>query len=226
MRIVFIGASEVAVMTTEALLEQGHQVVMIESDQKRVEQLSEMLDCSFLQGDGGSPAVLREVEPEQVDVLFCISNDDKSNMIASLVGRSLGFKRVVTSIEDPEFEPICRELGLEETIVPARALSKRLEDIVRGIDIVELSTVLKDEARFFTFIADSLDATSVAELELPEAARVICYYRDGHFSFADPDTKLRQGDEVVVLTRSDNLPALRERWEPKHTGNGQASTKD
>ena len=218
MRVVFIGAGEAAVMATEALLESGHEVVIIESNQDKIERLSETLDCSLLHGDGGNPAVLREVEPTQTDILFCIANDDKSNLIASLVGRSLGFKRVVTSIEDPEFEKICRDLGLEDIIIPAKTLSKHLENMVEGLDSVELSTVLKDEARLFTFLADKSDTTTVAELGLPEDARVICYYRKGQFAFVDEQTTLKEGDEVVLLTRSSILPELQERWDPKEAG--------
>jgi trk system potassium uptake protein TrkA len=44
------------------------------------------------------PNILREVNPEQTDFLFCLTDSDQANVIASLVGRSLGFKRVVTSI--------------------------------------------------------------------------------------------------------------------------------
>lgn len=220
MRVVFIGASEATILATEALLQQNHEVVIIESDQTRIEELSETLDCSILHGDGGKPAVLREVEAEQTDVLFCIANDDKSNLIASLVGRSLGFKRVVTSIEDPDFTPICRELGLKDTLVPAQTFSRQLVNIVNGLDTVELSTVLKGEGRFFTFVADKTDAMIVAELGLPEDARVICYYRKEQFAFADEQTKLKAGDEVVLLTRSRTLPELEERWTPKQGGEG------
>jgi trk system potassium uptake protein TrkA len=56
------------------------------------------MDCSFLQGDGSQPDILREVNPEQTDFLFCLTDSDQANVIASLVGRSLGFNRVVTSI--------------------------------------------------------------------------------------------------------------------------------
>ncbi len=84
-----------------------------------------------------------------------------------------------------------------------------------GLDILELSTIIKDEARFFTFVAEKVDAGTVGDLKLPENARVISYYRDGRFFLADSETKLRQGDEVVILTHSKNVPALRERWKPK-----------
>jgi trk system potassium uptake protein TrkA len=110
MRTVFVGAGKVSIETARALIKKGHEVIIIETDQAKITALSEEMDCSFLLGDGSRPNVLREVNPPRTDFLFCLSNSDQANLIASLVGRSLGFRRVVTSIGDPQFESICHEL--------------------------------------------------------------------------------------------------------------------
>jgi len=225
MRIVFIGAGEVTIRTAHSLIKEGHEVVIIEMKREKITELSEELDCGFLHGDGGKPAILREVGPEQTDILFCLSNNDQANIIASLVARTLGFPRVVTSIEDPEFETICRELGLEETIIPVRTISRHLEDLVRGLPTVELSTILKSGARFFTFTVTPQDAGTIADLALPEDTRVVCYYRGDRFFFADAETKLKEADEVVLLTHSKHLATLRERWEPPYASGNSTEKK-
>jgi len=222
MRIAFVGAGEVAVRTAELLIERGHEVVVIENDQEKIDDLSDKLDCSFLHGDGSKPAILREVGPEQTDVLFCLTDSDQVNLISSLVGRSLGFKRVIPSIQDPEFEGICWELDLKDTILPSRTVSRYLADMVEGVDILELSTVIKGEARFFTFTVDKEKGKSVADLDLPKNTRLICYYRDGRFFLADDTTKLRKGDEMVVLAHSEAIGELRERWNPKQANDDES----
>jgi trk system potassium uptake protein TrkA len=215
MRVVFVGAGKVSIGTANALIKKGHEVVIIETDKAKIDELSEEMDCSFLQGDGSQPNLLREVNPAQTDVLYCLTDNDQANVIASLVGRSLGFKRIVTGIGDPQFESVCHELGLKDTIIPSRTISRYLEDMVGGTENVELSTVLKDEARFFTFTAEEVTAVSIKELKLPAEARAVCYYREGRFALADEGTKLQKGDEVVVLTHSKNMPVLQKRWQPK-----------
>jgi len=215
MRTVLVGAGKVSIETAKALIKKGHEVVIIENDKARIDELSEEMDCSFLQGDGSQPNLLREVNPERTDFLFCLTSSDQVNLIASLVGRSLGFKRVVTSIGDPQFESICHELGLKDTINPSRTISRYLEDMVGGGENVELSTVIKDVARFFTMVAKEEDAVPAGELKLPAGAKVICYYRDGNFSHAAEDTVFRKGDEIVILTHSKNMPELQERWRTK-----------
>jgi trk system potassium uptake protein TrkA len=128
MRAVFIGAGSLAVMTAKLIRERGEEVVIIEQDKERIDALAEQIDCGFLHGDGSKPAMLREADPEHTDVLFALTGNDQANILASLVGRSLGFKRVVTKIDDFEFEHICRELGLEDVIVPSRTVGRFLAE--------------------------------------------------------------------------------------------------
>ncbi|UCD22562.1 MAG: NAD-binding protein [Chloroflexota bacterium] len=219
MRIVFSGASPLTITTAQTLIKQGHEVIIIEVDKDRIDQISDELDCSFLQGDSTKPVVLSQVDPKNSDILFCLTNSDQINIITSLLGRSMGFKRVITSIEDTDLVQLCRELGLEDTIIPVWAMSRHLDNMVRGLDNINLSALLKEDARFFTFTAGEDDAVSVSELGLPKDAKVIFYYRDNEFHFADDDAKLRKGDEVVILTHCNNVSDFNERWYPKEVGN-------
>jgi trk system potassium uptake protein TrkA len=212
MKAVFIGASALTVMAARIMLKRNHEVVVVERDKTRIETVAEELDCGFIHGDGSKPAVLRETDPAQTDVLYCLTGNDQANIIASLVGRSLGFARVVTKIDDPEFEHICIELGLESTIVPTRTTGRYLADMFEGRDPLELSTMIRYDARVFSFVARADDAVPIAELDLPKASRVVCLYRDDTLLIPDDNTRLRAEDEVIVVTHRDNLKALEKRW--------------
>jgi trk system potassium uptake protein TrkA len=212
MRFVFIGSSGLSVMTARSLMEQKHEVVIIERNKERIEELTSQIDCGFLHGDGGTPAILKEADPEHTDFLFSLTSNDQTNIISGLIGRSLGFRNVVVKIEDPSYEHICTELGLENAIIPTRTISRFLSDMVQGMDIMEISTMIKDQARFFSFVAGPDHEREIAGLDLPKNARVICFYRDGKFTLAEPDSQLKKGDEVVILAHRDNLAELKERF--------------
>ena len=212
MRAVFIGAGSLTTATAQRLLRQGHDVVVVEIDAARVAELSDTLNCGFIHGDGGKPAILRETDPGSTDLLYCLTGNDQTNILASLVGRSLGFRRIVTKIIDPEYEHVCVELGLEELIIPAHTIGRYLADMLPGREPFELSAMIKDEARVFSFIARAEDAGPVKDLDLPPAARACFYYRDERFALIEPDTRLIPGDEVVIITHGKHLPALFERW--------------
>lgn len=211
MRIVFIGAGTLTVMTATRLLEDGHEVVVIEREKERIDELAEELGAGFIHGDGSKPDVLRQADPPETDVLFCLTGNDQYNIIASLVGRSLGFRRVVTKIDDPEFEHICLELGLEDTIIPARTMGWHLADMCEGRDPLELSTMIRDEARAYSFVVRDEQAGRLADLDLPAQTRLVCIYRDDRVIFPDEATRLSPDDEVVLLTHRDRLDELKKK---------------
>lgn len=212
MRIVFIGASGLSVETATLLIVRKHEIVIIESDEEKIESLSDSLDCSFLHGDGSKPQILAEAGPEHADFLFCLTENDQYNIIAALVGRSLGYSRVVVQIHDADYLNICQELGLEHTITPSKTISRYLADMVSGIDVLELSSLIKCEARCMMIEIDQQTKGKVADLELPDEARVICLYRDEQFMFADPETSLQVNDEALILTHSKHMSELTKRF--------------
>ena len=168
MRIVFSGASPLTIITAKALIGEGHEVIIIEVNKEKIDQISQELDCSFLHGDSTRPAVLGQVNPKDSDILFCLTNSDQNNIITSLLGRSMGFKRVITSIEDEELEQLCRELGLQDTIVPVRTTGRHLDNMVRGLGNINLSTLLRGDARFFIIVV-TMD--SILPMAIQDSAR-------------------------------------------------------
>jgi trk system potassium uptake protein TrkA len=122
----------------------------------------------------------------------------------------LGFKRVVVKIDDPEFEHICLELGLEHTIIPARTIGRHLADMCEGQDPLEVSTMIRDEARVLSFVVHEGQQGPIAALNLPEQSRLVCVYRDSRFILPDEETRLQTDDEVVLITHRDSVDALKD----------------
>ena len=195
----------------------GHEVVIIERDTEVIESLAETLDCGILHGDGNRPAILKEADPHSTDFLFCLTNNDQTNIIASLVGRSLGFRQVITRIENPEFEHICLELGLVDTIVPEVTVARYLADMMEGRDPLALSAALGGDARVLSVVVSEADAGPIENLRLPGDSLIICQYRDDKLIFKESGLELRKGDDIVVLGRIDDVDALRERFSKKNS---------
>ncbi|MGG7054276.1 potassium channel family protein [Nitrosomonas sp. ANs5] len=212
MKLVFIGASATSVMAVRQLIHRGYDVVIIEKNKDRIDELADQLDCGFILGDGTRPDILREVDAKTTRLVYCMTANDQANILASLVAHSLGFPRVITKLEDPEFEHVAIELGLDNIIVPARTIGSFLADIAEGQNLLELSSIIKGEARVLSFVINESLAGPVSALALPDNARLMCIYRNGDFILPDAETKLRNDDEVVLITHSKQIPALRKRF--------------
>ena len=208
MKAIFVGASPTALMSARSLLKGNHEVIIIDKNKEKIDAISAEIDCGFLLGDGSKPDLLRETNPEKSDVLYCLTGHDQTNIIASLVGRSLGFARVVTEIEDPSYEHICIELGLDGTIIPSRTIARHLAHIFEGRDPFELSTMFRYDASTFSFVADEKHVGAMNDLALPKDSRVMCIYRKEKLIIPRENEHIELDDEVIIVTHRKNLEAL------------------
>ncbi|NIQ97003.1 MAG: TrkA family potassium uptake protein [Desulfuromonadales bacterium] len=218
MRVVFIGASDLTLETAALLIKRRHEVIIVEAERDKIDDLKDDMDCSFLHGDGSRPHILKEADPDNTDFLFCLTQNDQYNIIAALIGRSLGFSKVILQIHDADYMHICSELDLHNVINPSQTISRYLADMVAGIDILELSSLIKGEARCFMIEVDDETSGGIEALDLPEESRVICIYRDDELLFPGSGTRLQVDDEVIILTHSKHLEELVDRYEPKQQG--------
>lgn len=212
MRTVIVGASPLGVATARELLDREHEVVIIDIDQEKVERLSDELDCGFMTGDGTKPGILNQVEPASGDILLCLTETDQDNILASLVGRTLGFERVITKVEDPEFEPICIALELNDTMIPTREAARLLADLGEGREPIGLTATVTGDVRFFRFHATGLDGKSIEDLDLPEDTHVVAISNEEESRIATPETQIKDGDEVLLITLDSRLEDLSERF--------------
>lgn len=212
MRIVLVGASALTKATARALLDRGHEVVVIEPDERRLAELDEELDCGLLHGDGTRPKVLKEVGPENTDCLLALGESDQDNIIAALVGRELAFGNVIVKIGDAEYEKVCSHLGLKNTVVPDLEVGRSLADMVESKERASMTTRLRGNLRFFSFRAGAGEAGSVGRLELPSEARIVALTRDGRSHLADEGVEIREGDEVLMIIDARHAPDLHKRF--------------
>ena len=218
MRAAFIGSNSLTLSTAELLLEEGHAVIIIERDRDRIDALSERLDAGFVHGDGTMPDVLRDAEPENTDVLFCLMESDQTNILAGLIGRSLGFARVVPRVNDPQFQRIAAELGLEDSIMPNRAVAAHLKQMLSGGKSLELSSAIRGEAAIFSLTVEDTEKGPIEELDLPERTRFVCLYRNEQLYLPHEVKALKPGDEVILITSHQELAELEERFERSEAG--------
>jgi trk system potassium uptake protein TrkA len=218
MRAAFIGSNSLTLATAELLLEDGHEVIIIERSRERIDALAERYDAGFVHGDGTAPDVLRDAEPENTDVLFCLMESDQTNILAGLIGRSLGFERVIPRVNDPQFQRIGAELGLSDSVMPNRAVAAHLKQLLAGGKSLELSSVIRGDAAIFSLTAGDDDAGPLDDLELPQRARVVCLYRNEQFYLPHELKRIKTGDEIILITSHQELPKLEQRFRSSEAG--------
>ncbi len=215
MRIVFVGASNLTVTTARLAIERKHEVVIIELNQEKIDELSGDLDCGFIQGNGSLPDILEEVSPENTDFLICITNNDQDNIIASLLGHKIEFDHVITRIKNSAFDTVCKELKLENVFNPDKQVAQALIDQIEGNKQVKHSIELDGELIFFKFQIAKNSEKKFDALELPEDTKLVCVFR-GEKSYLPSDLEvLKEGDVVTLLSKENHIEELSSKFKLK-----------
>jgi trk system potassium uptake protein TrkA len=218
MRVVIIGASGAAVETVTLLLKYDYEVVVIETDQHRIDELSEILECGFLHGDGSKPSILREANAENTDVLLCLSDSDQDNIISALVGRELGYSRIILKISDSDYKTICAELKLDEVILPDTEISLALSRLIQNEQAAGHKAEVQGDLRFFTISIGEDDAGPLSDLNIPDEVRVVAVTRSNESVFPDDDMTLQAEDSVLLLASQAAVDDLCERFKEASDG--------
>ncbi|MEL6587572.1 MAG: NAD-binding protein [Pseudomonadota bacterium] len=204
MRVTILGASRFGAAIAEHLIDDNHEVILIDKDRGRLDRLAERLDCGMIEGDGTMPSVLREAYRDEEDVFIAVTNASDDNILASLVARSVGFGRVIPQITAQELMDVCQELNLDDVINPHATVA---ESICAGL---EDRAALDSEAMLHQDLAlkrvgvpERMVGQRLADMDLPKTARAVALIRDDTEHFADDDTTLRAKDCLVLAVARD-----------------------
>lgn len=209
MRTVIVGASRFGIATARELIDDGNEVVIVDKDAERLEDLADELDAGFIEGDGTLPSVLRDAFGDHADALVLLTNEDDVNILAALVGRSIGFERVIPQIVRAELLSVCDELELNDVITPhstvARSIVQALEDksdtsvdlrLHKGLRVVGYS------------VTQAHAGKKVGELGLPADSRVIARAHGEEENLVDDETELIEGDHLIIAVATGAVDRL------------------
>ncbi len=212
MRIIVVGGSRFGVATVRELLDCKHDVVLVDQDSDRLEELSHTLDCGFIEGDGTLPQVLRDAYGDGADALLLMTNHDDVNILGGVVGKSIGFGRIILQIVRSELLDITEELGFQDVITPhftvARSVVRSLET---HSDVAADLKVHKGLRIGVYQVAASHAGQTIASLDLPPGSRAIARLDDEDIADLDDDRELCEGDKVMIAAMrkaQDEIDAL------------------
>ncbi len=213
MRVVIVGASEMGSTVAEHLVGRGHEVVVIDLDQTRLDTLSDTLDCGLIQGDGTAPDVLREAMGGENDILFAATDFDQDNILSALIARSIGFKRVIPQIMRADHRPICDELGLQFAIAPHVTIAHQLVNLIENRDVHHVDSSLEGNARMFGLVLhDKSGVACLGDIELPPRSCIVCVFRDSHYLLPEDCPSLKSEDRVLILTDVSGSEQLHQKY--------------
>ena len=206
-----IGGGKITYYLAQDLLSQGVSVKIVERDEARAEELSELLPkATILIGDGTYQEVLDEENLKNNDACITLTGMDEENVMISLYAKSRKVDKIITKIDRPSILNLVSSLGLGTVVSPRNVIANHIVRFVRSFisDKDDNADTLykignKAEALEFTVI-ESFKGIDVPlkELTLKKSVLIGGIVRDNEFILPSGDSTLKVGDRVIVVSEA------------------------
>lgn len=213
MYILIAGGGKVGYHLAEELLNDNHEVLIIERDPNRAAQIRDELSGNVLTGDSCEATTLDLAGVSRADLVAAVTGDDEDNLVICDVARYRGVGRTIARINNPRNELLFRKRGIETTISATQAVLAQIEQelpmqmmipllqLHSGLELVEIK--LPETS--------PVAGRSVREVLLPAESLISLIVDPGGVPrMPSGDTRLNAGDALVVVSRKESLDMLRE----------------
>ena len=211
--IVIVGGGNIGYYLSKALLNQGHEVLIIEKDVRKCERLEDELGSCCMRGDGCETAVLSEAGLNRADVLIATASQDEDNLVSCQVAKHR-FKvpRTIALVNNPINDKIFKKLGVDGTISVTNTILEHVEQEIPAHPLIHLLTMSGQMEEVVELLITSESPSlgkSIGQLRLPADTTIALVIRESERPrIPDADTVLKENDRIIALTTLDSEKIL------------------
>ncbi|BFV59276.1 TrkA family potassium uptake protein [Kitasatospora sp. CMC57] len=214
MRVAIAGAGAVGRSIAGELLENGHDVLLIDKNPNSI-SVERVPMAEWLLADACEITSLDEAALQRCHVVIAATGDDKVNLVVSLLAKTeYGVPRVVARVNNPKNEWLFNESwGVDVAVSTPRLMSALVEEAVSVGDLVRLMRFSQGNANLveLTLAADTeLVGTRVGAVDWPADTALVTIIREGRVLVPGKDDTLEGGDELLFVAAQEREEELEE----------------
>jgi trk system potassium uptake protein TrkA len=213
MRVAIAGAGNVGRSIAQELIENGHEVMLIERQAKMLRP-DRVPAAEWVLADACEVSSLQEADVASCDVVVAATGDDKVNLVVSLLAKTeFAVPRVVARVNRAENEWLFTEQwGVDVAVSKPRLMAALVEEAVTVGDLVRLMSFRQGEANLVEItLPDSAPYVghAVRDVPLPRDSALVAIVRGKRVLVPSPDDPLEAGDELVFVCTVEVEDAVR-----------------
>jgi len=212
--IIVVGGGKVGYSLCKALLDEGHEVLIIERDPSRCEQINEDIGAVCLRGDGAETSTLADAGTARADMVVATTNGDEDNLVVCQVAKhKFSVPRTIALVNNPKNETIFKKLGIDCTVSATTLILEHIQEEVPTHVLVHL---LKMEQQGMQVVEVKVPPHSPAigkrieELPIPATTLLSALIRkDTAPVLPKPNMVVNAGDKFIAVVIGEMEEQLR-----------------
>ena len=228
MKIIIIGTGKVGFSLAEQLLNEKHDITIVDTLDSALRRATDALDIMSVKGNGVSTATLREAGAEDADLVVAATNSDEVNMVCCLTAKHLGAKYTIARIRNPEYNlglhELKKNMGIDMVINPENATAVEISRLLRFPSAANIETFCRGRVELMGFrlqdgdflVNQPLHALSA---QVKQLSLLVCAVdRNGEVTIPNGSFIPCVGDKLYLIGRPTSLDQffrLLGRYSPK-----------
>jgi len=214
MYIIIVGGGEVGYYLSKALLDEGHEVLVLEKDPGVKEFICDELGSICARGDGCEAATLEAAGTGRADMFIAVTGDDEDNLVACQVAKhKFNVPRTIARIKNPKNEAIFKKLGIDVTVSSTNIILENIEEEVPTHPLTHLLSI-RDKGLEIVEVKIPPDSATVGkavkELSLPpESILSLIISKQRKPRVPTANTIIQAEDQIIAVTPLESEEALR-----------------
>ncbi len=212
MKIVIAGAGEMGCHLAKMLSGNGHDITVIDSEPKLLDEVVSLADVITVEGDSTTFATLRRASVRKCDLFIAVNHEENDNIVASTLAKQLGAKKSIARVDNNEYlEPNNKEIfinmGIDYLFYPEKVAAKEVINLLGHTSTTEYVDFSSGKLSLVVFrieLTSSLigrELSGFSDDETPLNYRTVAINRGGQTIIPQKDEIFMEGDVIYIITR-------------------------
>ena len=213
MKIIIVGCGNVGSAIAEQLSYEGHNITVVDVNEKLVNGVSDAYDVLGVVGNGASLNIQREAGVDNADLLIAVTGADELNLLCCLIARKAGGCHTIARVSNPVYSReigfIKEELGLSMIINPQMAAAQEIGRLLKFPSALKVDSFAKSRVELVIYKVPEDSALCGVKLR-DLSAKVKCNVlipiveRCEEVMIPDGEFELAAGDEITIVAPAEN----------------------
>ncbi|MBE5904070.1 MAG: Trk system potassium transporter TrkA [Pseudobutyrivibrio sp.] len=194
LKIIIVGCGKVGRTLVDRLSKEGHDIVVIDENQDRIDNLTNLYDIMGIQGNGASYSTQVEAGINDADLIIAVTNSDELNLLCCTIAKQMGDCASIARVRNPDYSKeisyLQEKLGLVMIINPELEAAREISSILSLPSTLEVSSFAHGQAEMVEFKIEEgnvLDGLAIKDLHRTISSKVLI-------------TAVKRGSEVIIPT--------------------------
>ncbi len=211
MYIIVIGGGKIGEYLVSMLVDEGHNIALIEKDEGRARHMAENYDILVIKGDGSEASYLEDAGIMKADVLVACTGNDQVNFVAcQLAKHTYNVGKVIARTTNPGNKVLYESLGVDVVISTTEVAAKAMYAGIKGFASV---LTFAGDVELLHVRVDKLSPIvdrKISDIHMPWGSIIATILRKGQIIVPRGDEVIREGDELAIVTKKGVEKKVRE----------------